>query len=106
MTKISYLNETYECDVALLGPDYVHLLDANGQMIAAFDGITNLYVFKLLEGYWTTPSSENDCFVAVMREDGTLGKGGHKCCDVITKNGDQTINGTLTATKIIGAVYA
>ena len=106
MATVTFLGETYECATALKGADYIHLLDANGVMIAAFDGVTNFDAFTITAGSWTMPTAEGECFLAVMKDDGTIGKGGHKCCDLLTTNGDQTINGTLTVTKIIGAVYA
>lgn len=106
MATVNYLGESYSCTTALKGADYIHLLDVNGDMIAAFDGITKFDGFTISGGTWVTPTAESDCYLAVVKDDGTMGKGGHKCCDIVTKNGDQTINGTLTATKIIGAVYA
>ncbi len=106
MATVTYLGETYECVTALKGADFIHLLDANGNMVAAFDGVTTFDGFDIADGSWTTPTADSDCYLAVVKDDGTTGKGGHKCCDLVTKTGDQTINGTLTATKIIGAVYA
>lgn len=106
MARVTFLGETYECATALKGADYIHLLDANGEMTAAFDGVTDFDLFSISGGSWTEPTAAGDCYLAVVQDDGTVAKGGHKCCDVVTKNGDQTINGTLTATKIIGAVYA
>lgn len=106
MATVTFLGESYECATALKGADYIHLLDANGDMTAAFDGVTDFSLFGISGGSFTTPTAESDCYLAVVKDDGTTGKGGHKCCDLVTKNGDQTIDGTLTATKIIGAVYA
>lgn len=106
MATVTFLGETYECTTALKGADYIHLLDANGDMTAAFDGVTDFGLFSITGGSWKEPTSAGDCYLAVVQDDGTIGKGGHKCCDLLTKNGDQVINGTLTVTKIIGAVYA
>lgn len=201
MAVVTFLNNSIECATALKGNDYIHLLDADGVMIAAIDGITDFTGFAISGGKWTTPTAEHNCYLAVLRDDGTIGKGGHRCCDlektfysvtdigcttastmtevwealpsrsvlmmeiknftdaswnaneleygflfmrkpiakssargeiryigksgttywmglnsanapngiwnkVVTTNGDSTINGTLTATKIIGAVYA
>lgn len=106
MATVTFLGESYECATALKGSDYVHLLNSEGDMVAAFDGVTNFELFSITGGSWKTPTAEGDCYLAVVKDDGTTGKGGHKCCDLVTKTGDQTINGTLTANKIIGAVYA
>lgn len=84
MATVNYLGESYTCSVALKGADYIHLLDAGGYLIAAFDGITNFSGFTISGGSWTVPASDNDCYLAVIREDGTIGKGGHKCSDVRT----------------------
>lgn len=106
MATVTFLNESYECATALKGADYIHLLDRDGKMIAAFDGIASFSGFSIAGGSWTTPADQSECYLAVVREDGTVAQSGHKCCDVLTTNGDHVINGTLTATKIIGAVYA
>lgn len=74
--------ETYDCAKAIMGDTYIHLLDAYGNMIVAFDGIVDFNVFEISGGDWTVPTSDNNCFVAVIREDGTLGKGGHRCSDI------------------------
>lgn len=84
MATVSYLNENYECSVALKGADYIHLLDEGGYLIAAFDGITSFSGFTISGGSWTVPAPDNDCYLAVVRDDGTITKGGHKCCNVLT----------------------
>lgn len=105
MATVTYLGESYECSVALKGANYIHLLDANGGMIASFDGITDFSGFAISGGSWTVPASDDDCYLAVIREDGTIGKGGHKCSDV-GKVGDNPTFNVVTANKVIGAVYA
>lgn len=81
MITVTYLGESYECSKALKGADYIHLLDSEGCMVAAFDGITDFSGFTI-DGDWTTPTPENDCYLAVMGDDGVIRKGGHKCCDI------------------------
>lgn len=105
MATVYYLNESYECSVALKGANYLHLLDANGRMIAAFDGVSDFSGFTISGGSWTVPASDDDCYLAVIREDGTIGKGSHRCSDVGTVGENPTFN-TVTANKVIGAVYA
>ena len=104
MATVIYLNETYECAVAFKGADYIHLVDATGEMVASFDGITNFSGFIISNGSWTTPKTDDDCYLAVIREDGTIGKGGHKCSDVGSVGENPTFN-TVTANKVYGAVY-
>lgn len=106
MATVTFLGESYECATAIKGDDYIHLLDANGVMIAAFDGVTDFSPFSITGGEWSEPAAASDCHLAVVREDGTVVKSDHKFCDLLTTDGDQTINGTLTVKKIIGAVYA
>lgn len=106
MATVTYLGESYECSVAIKGDDYIHLLDANGMMIAAFDGVTNFSNFIISGAAWYTPVSDDYCYVAVVRDDGTIGKGGHLCSNLVRK-GQAAVNfGTVTAEKVIGAVYA
>ena len=83
MVILTYNNVTYECSVALKGADYIHLLNDAGIMTAAFDGVVDFSAFKLVEGTYTEPLSDDDCHVAVFREDGTLAKGGHRCRDIM-----------------------
>ena len=84
MATRTYLGESYNCATALKGSDYIHLLDSNGEMIAAFDGITDFSGFSITSGDWTSPTAENDCYVAVVKDDGTMGKGGHRNSDILT----------------------
>ena len=106
MAIVKHFDKEYSCTTAIKGNDYVHLLNENGKMIVAFDGVSDFSSFSITDGSWATPTPENNCYVAVIKDDGTIGKGGHRCCDVVTTQGDSTINGTLKANKIIGAVYA
>ncbi len=82
MITVTYRDIAYVCDKAIKGDNYIHLLDASGCMIAAFDGISNFDIFTISGGGWTTPSPDDECYLAVVREDGTVAKGGHKCNDV------------------------
>ena len=82
MAVVTYLDNSIECTTALKGDDYIHLLDADGVMIAAFDGVTDFTGFSITDGEWTTPTAENDCYLAVVKDDGSIGKGAHRCCDI------------------------
>lgn len=80
MALVTYLGESYECSVALKGDDYIRLLDASGAMIVSFEGVSDFAGFSISDGDWTIPAKDHDCHVAVIREDGSIGKGGHRCC--------------------------
>jgi len=83
MPKVTYKGtETYDCTKAIKGSNYIHLLDNNDIMVVSFDGIVDFSAFTISNGTWTIPASDDECFVAVVREDGTIGKGGHKCSDI------------------------
>lgn len=82
MATVTYLGESIDCATALKGDDYIHLLDENGCMIAAFDGVSDFGGFTITNGAWVSPVSHDECYLAVIREDGTLAKGGHKCSDI------------------------
>ena len=86
MATLKYMGESFECTTAIKGADYIHLLDENGVMVAAFDKISDFSGFSLVNGSYTSPTEDHDCYLAVLRDDGTFGKGGHRCCDVATKN--------------------
>lgn len=84
MPTLKYLGNTYDCATAIKGSDYIHLLDENGVMVASFDGISNFTGFTLSNGSYTSPTADHDCYLAIIRDDGTIGKGGHKCSDIPT----------------------
>lgn len=87
MAIVTHQGQEYSCSVALKGDDYIHLLNEDGDMTVAFDGITDFSKFSITGGSWKTPTPENECYVAVVKDDGTMGKGGHKCSDIPTKSG-------------------
>ncbi|MBO5706416.1 MAG: hypothetical protein J6S05_05405 [Bacteroidaceae bacterium] len=82
MPTLTYLGDEYSCATAIKGADYIHLLNEAGVMIAAFDEITDFSGFKLTNGSYTSPVADHDCYLAVLRDDGTIGRGGHKCSDI------------------------
>lgn len=81
MPNVTYLGTTYPCAKALKGEDYIHLLDSNGCMIVAFDGIKDFSGFTI-DTDWTAPTPEGECYIAVIGDDGVIRKGGHRCCDI------------------------
>ena len=85
MPIVTYnINEEYSCAKAIKGPDYIHLLDEFNILIVAFDGIVDFSLFSIADGEWCIPVSDDDCFVAVVREDGTVATGSHRCRDIGT----------------------
>ena len=81
MPNVTYGGTTYPCAKALKGADYIHLLDSNGTLISAFDGITDVSGLSI-DTDWTIPTPNNDCYLAVIGDDGIIRKGSHKCCDI------------------------
>ena len=51
MPTVTYNDETYTCTTALKGTDCIHLLDSEGAMMVAFDGITDFRGCLHLEGF-------------------------------------------------------
>ena len=82
MPTLKYLGETFDCTTAIKGDNYIHLLDDNGVMVAAFDAITDFSGFTLENGSYVAPTADHSCRVAVIRDDGTIGVGGHTCEDI------------------------
>lgn len=101
MATVTYLNEAYDCATALKGSDYVHLLDSNGEMIAAFDGVKDFSGFSITEGDWTSPTDDHNCYVAVVKDDGSMGKGGHKCSDILTTTGTAAAAAKLETARTV-----
>ena len=83
MPKVRFYGNTYACATALRGDDYIRLLDTTGLLVASFDRVTDFTGFTISGGSWTIPSADHDCHVAVVRDDGSIGKGGHKCSSLL-----------------------
>ena len=81
MPNVTYLGTTYPCAKALKGEDYIHLLDSDGVLIVAFDGVKDFSGFTI-DTDWTVPTPEGECYIAVIGDDGVIRKGGHRCCDI------------------------
>lgn len=89
MPTVTYNSETYTCTTALKGEDYIHLLDASGNMVVSFDGVADFSGFSITDGSWASPTEEDFCPIAVIEDDGTIGKSSFKPSD-IAKAGDIT----------------
>lgn len=84
MATVKYMGVEYPCSKAVKGDDYVHLVNANGKLIVAFDGVSDFSGFTITGGNWIIPTPEDECYLAVVKDDGTVGKGGHRCSDIPT----------------------
>lgn len=104
MATVTYRGTEFPCSLAYRGADYIHLMDDNNAMIVAFDGITDFSPFSISDGSWLTPPSDHDCYIAVIRNDGTIGKGGHKCNDIPAKSENWTFtlkDGSTVTKKVV-----
>lgn len=82
MPNVTFNGNTYSCAKAFKGPDYIHLVDSDGAMTIAFDGVTDFSGFSITDGNWSTPSSAN-CCVAMINEDGTIVRGGRAANTIV-----------------------
>lgn len=83
MPTVTFNEESYTCSIALKGTDYIHLLNQDGDMIAAFDGIVSFTDFSISDGDWTSPKDDNSLPLAVIREDGTQGQAEYTAADIV-----------------------
>lgn len=90
---VEFLGVSYECSTAIKGPDYVHLLDANGLLIASFHGVADFSAFTLSEGEWTNITDYDGFNIAVVAPDGTVKKSSKTFEDVLQGVDAATVNG-------------
>lgn len=86
MPTLVYLDRSYDCTTAIKGNDYIRLLDNHGCLVASFDGISDFSAFTLSGGEYTEPTPAHDCYLAVILDDGTFAKGGHRCSDIVPRS--------------------
>ena len=70
MVVVTYNGVAYECHKAYMGEDFVHLVDAAGCMVAAFDGVNDFSGFTITGGTWETPCGCDDGFIMTVGDDG------------------------------------
>lgn len=56
--KVRFLDEIFECEKAVKGSDFVHLLDKNDNVIASFKGVSDFSLFSIEEGEWTSAEAQ------------------------------------------------
>lgn len=100
MAVVTYNGIQYQCSVAYKGSDYVHLVDANGSLVARFDGVCDFSGFSITDGSWTTPSSIGDCNILVVGNDNVPRKGYNKLCDI----GSLSALNTTNKASLVGAI--
>lgn len=83
MITINFCNMTFTCEKAIKGSDYVHLVDANGNLTACFEGVTDFGQFTISGGSWTTAPSNDNCELAVVGADGVIRKSTKKASDIL-----------------------
>ena len=84
MPTLKYLGGSYRCATAIKGADYIRLLDENGMTVAAFDHIIDFSGFTLENGSYTAPTAVQERPVAVVRDDGAVGRSERRLCDLAT----------------------
>lgn len=106
MITVTYNDISIECSKALKGSNYIHLLNSSGLIIAAFENVKDFSAFAISGGEWTTPTSADSCYIAVLGEDGTIQKSNKKACDVAIASdvGALSALGTTDKSSVVGAV--
>lgn len=98
MITINFCNMTFTCDKAIKGSDYVHLVDADGNLTACFEGVTDFGQFTISGGSWTTAPSNDSCELAVVGADGVIRKSTKKASDIASLQTDvSSIKNTIEA---------
>lgn len=84
MPTLNYLGHSFPCATAIKGDNYIHLLNADGVMVAAFDNIIDFSGFTLVNGSYTSPTAVQERLVAVVSNDGAVGPSERRLCDLAT----------------------
>lgn len=84
MATVTYNGQTFECTKAVKGTadvcgfGFIHLLDANDNLLHAFDNVTDFTAFTISGGSWTELDPD-DCHLAVVGDDGRVYKSTLTC---------------------------
>ena len=60
MITVTAYGEEVRCAKAIKGNDYIHLLNANNELIVSFEGITSFDGYSISGGDWSDPEPTND----------------------------------------------
>lgn len=82
MVIVTYNATNYECMSAIKGNNYVHLLDANNNLIAAFDGVVDFSSFTIYGGDWSTPTPVDNSFIATVGDDKVIRASSRRGSDI------------------------
>ena len=83
MITVTFCNMTFTCEQVIKGPDYIHLVDANGKLTACFEGVSDFNKFTITGGFWTAAPSNDDCEIAVVGAGGVIRKSTKKASDIL-----------------------
>ena len=81
MVLVTYGQTTYECSQAIKGPDYVHLMNEDNELIVAFDGITDFSDFSIY-GEWSNPTAVDNCRLAAVGDDRVIRPGSRRGSEI------------------------
>lgn len=82
MITVKFCNMTFTCEQAIKGFDYIHLVDADGNLTACFEGVTDFSQFSISGGTWTVAPYSEDCNLAVVGADGVIRSSARKASDI------------------------
>ena len=102
MATVTYKGQTFECTKAVKGTvdvcgfGFIHLLDANDNLLHAFDNVTDFTAFTISGGSWTELDPD-DCHLAVVGDDGRVYKSTIKRSNLPSKRTRAMIHWTVTS---------
>ena len=82
MITVTFCNMTFTCEQVIKGPDYIHLIDADGKLTACFEGVSDFNKFTITGGFWTAAPSNDDCELAVVGAGGVIRKSTKKAANI------------------------
>ena len=97
MITVTHCKVQYTCSKAIKGPDYIHLVDANSNLLTAFDGVTDFSGFAISGGSWSSPQQLCDRKFALVHEDGSVHPSDFPVNGVVTDS--IPFNGTILLTS-------
>lgn len=65
---VHFLKESYECEKAIKGSDFVHLFNADNVLIFSFEGVSDVNLFTIENGEWSEPEPTQEERIAQLEE--------------------------------------